>query len=231
MSAAVSCCFSLRQKQPKNKTTMCPSTAWRRQNDMASECILIAKLGPTIQGAVYKGIHVETAQDVAVKVLSKKAVAKRSSLNGKLVAENIFDEVSILSRLQGIDGVIELVDTTQDDEYFYIVTKFEQNGDLLDLVKSHLLDEAHIRHVFRSTCQAVLRIHEAGVCHLDLSLENVFVSEDNSCKIGDFGVARYGRDVIIDGPLEVRVGKIAYMAPEMVSNEGGVTGECLCFRR
>lgn len=49
----------------------------------------------------------------------------------------------------------------------------------------------------------------AGVCHLDLKLENILVGDDLQLKICDLGFAQ-----MIDKPVTRFQGSIGYMAPE-----------------
>jgi len=54
-------------------------------------------------------------------------------------------------------------------------------------------------------------IHQNGMVHLDLSLENVLLTKQNVVKICDFGLAKEGKDF----KLSTRPGKLPYMAPEI----------------
>jgi serine/threonine protein kinase len=36
--------------------------------------------------------------------------------------------------------------------------------------------------------QAILKIHQCGMVHLDIKPDNIFLSPDGSLKLGDFGV-------------------------------------------
>jgi serine/threonine-protein kinase Chk1 len=62
-------------------------------------------------------------------------------------------------------------------------------------------------------------IHGRGFCHLDLSLENVFLSEDKDTKIADFGQARREIEVSVTKPG--MIGKDFYRAPEINSSKIG----------
>ncbi|DBA01327.1 TPA: hypothetical protein N0F65_001832 [Lagenidium giganteum] len=72
--------------------------------------------------------------------------------------------------------------------------------------------------LFSQLVAGVAYMHARGIAHLDLSLENVFLTDDNSVRIGDFEHAqRWSRD---DDGLPVKtpvtsVGKPAYAAPEL----------------
>ena len=70
--------------------------------------------------------------------------------------------------------------------------------------------------VARSFCRQVLSgihyIHNQGVCHLDISLENILVAEDNTVRLCDFGLASKGRHFPRSSQKR---GKAGYIAPEI----------------
>jgi serine/threonine protein kinase len=80
-----------------------------------------------------------------------------------------------------------------DDEYFhYLITEFVSGGDLHSLLLSlpnHRLQEPQAKYLFRQLAKGVRYLHQHNVAHLDLSLENVCVSNTGKAKIIDFGVA------------------------------------------
>ena len=69
--------------------------------------------------------------------------------------------------------------------------------------------------MFGQICEAVQWMHERGYCHLDLSLENTMISDRNTLrvKIIDLGLTQHFADG--DFRNQKRVGKQAYMAPEV----------------
>ena len=72
----------------------------------------------------------------------------------------------------------------------YIVMEFCQNGDLFNLVKSKgPLSSRLAKFLFLQIAEAVEFLHrQGGICHLDLKLENVLLSNDlSSIKLCDFG--------------------------------------------
>ena len=56
------------------------------------------------------------------------------------------------------------------------------------------------------SCDALQEIHEAGVIHRDLAPDNIFVNEDGSVKIIDFGSARLSREDFDDRLIVLKPG-------------------------
>lgn len=98
--------------------------------------------------------------------------------------------------------------------------------------KAKGLDEGTAARIFRQLLSAVVHMHERGVAHRDLKLENVRLDRDGSIKVIDFGLANVFKKLEGDGapkydikPLNDAVGSDRYMAPELIETmlNGGNT--------
>ena len=86
-------------------------------------------------------------------------------------------------------NVLGLVEALQDDEYLYLVTQYCQNGDLFDIVKDGgRMSEPEARYWFRQILSGLHHLQSRGICHRDLSPENILV-RGGTLKIFDFGMA------------------------------------------
>ncbi|WP_369946365.1 serine/threonine-protein kinase PknK [Vitiosangium sp. GDMCC 1.1324] len=81
---------------------------------------------------------------------------------------------------------------------------------------------SHVRDVLAGLCEALGRVHGAGLVHRDLKPENVFLREGGALSLLDFGLARFLDASDPDEPEESvsltrtgqRLGTAVYMAPE-----------------
>lgn len=53
------------------------------------------------------------------------------------------------------------------------------------------LDHAEALNFFSQICDGIKHVHSRGVIHRDLKPSNIFLTSDNTIKIGDFGLAKY----------------------------------------
>ena len=83
-------------------------------------------------------------------------------------------------------------------------------GDLIAKSSPRLTVE-RIAGMIIQTCRGLQAAHDRGLIHRDLKPSNVFILEDDSVKIIDFGVAHAGTGA----QTSVR-GTLAYMAPELL---------------
>ena len=65
--------------------------------------------------------------------------------------------------------------------------------------------------MFESIIKGVKYLHEKNIIHRDLKMENIFMMEDGSLKIGDLGMSKimYNPEQLIS----TRVGTPIYCAP------------------
>ena len=62
-------------------------------------------------------------------------------------------------------------------------------------------------------------IHGKNVVHRDIKLGNLFLTENLTIKIGDFGLAVYGAQTVTDKDKQTVCGTPNYIAPEVLNYE------------
>lgn len=125
------------------------------------------------------------------------------------------------------DNVIRLIDANQamvkkngqnTNEAFYIASEFCEYGEAYDFCDEEKgLKPFHARQLFSQLLNGVEYIHNKGVAHRDLKLENCFLDKTVTLKVADFGMAK-----AFSGPngkdLSTRCGTLNYMAPELLKS-------------
>jgi serine/threonine-protein kinase len=76
-------------------------------------------------------------------------------------------------------------------------------------------------HYTRQVLEGLHRLHAAGIVHRDLKPFNVLLTEDETVKIGDFGLSRL-RGETMQIPPSLHVGSPFYAAPEQEANPNAV---------
>jgi NIMA (never in mitosis gene a)-related kinase len=72
--------------------------------------------------------------------------------------------------------------------------EFMDNGDLGGLIKAHKslkkpISEEKIMNIFIQAMKSLAFIHSHNLIHRDIKPENLFISNDGTLKLGDFGVS------------------------------------------
>mmetsp|Transcript_43606 Transcript_43606/g.79456 ORF Transcript_43606/g.79456 Transcript_43606/m.79456 type:complete len:385 (+) Transcript_43606:114-1268(+) len=125
--------------------------------------------------------------------------------------------VRYLNRLE-FPYACELYDVFRDTGFTYVAVSLATEGDLFTWCnkdqKPCKENEAELRPIARQIMEAVRWLHNLGISHRDLSLENILLTNSGDgllhIKVIDFGMATTRRKCV----KEVR-GKQSYQAPEM----------------
>lgn len=186
-------------------------------------------LGHGGMGTVYRALTPETGRIVALKLLDPSEPLREAL--GLAALQEIFDtEAAIMS---GLDhpNIAEVLDSGQDeqDRPFYVMEYFCANLGMM-IGEHYLVEETSRRvpadKVVAYGCQilaALECIHSAGIIHRDIKPFNMLVSEADSIKICDFGMARRLREKAF--PVRgMHIGSPYYTAPEQLGNPEGADG-------
>ena len=78
----------------------------------------------------------------------------------------------------------------EDDDNVYIVLENCSRKSLVHVMKHRkTLTEPEVRYYVRQLADGLRYVHASRVVHRDLKLGNMFLSENMTVKIGDFGLA------------------------------------------
>ena len=127
-------------------------------------------------------------------------------------------EIQTLIKCRKCKNVIKIVDAYKKDGteikdgenvdgfYYYIITELYDHGDLSDIrsidnIKSHNIKRYYIilRRIIYQMINAVKQVHDKGIIHRDISLQNFFIGKDYNLYLGDFGCATEQYDGICAG--------------------------------
>jgi len=139
--------------------------------------------------------------------------------------KNIRKEVETLSTINhaNIVNLIEFFESTvyikKNQESYQvaaIVMDLVENGDVFNyLAVAGRFPEEVARSCFRSLIETLEGVHDQGIAHRDLKLENLLFDSEFNMKIGDFELAAQYRNEEGLIPLKEQCGTPEYFAPEI----------------
>jgi len=173
---------------------------------------LVAVLDRGGQAAVYRAVDVRMGDEVAVKALvpPKKADASWR--------ERMLREVHALTVLSGTAAVRVFHQVWGEDGTLFLIMELLRGANLeacLDAAKEQQkqLGLADLRPIIEPVVSTLETAHAAGILHRDLKPGNIFVQNDGSVRLLDFGFAKFlrMRTVTLAGHI---AGSPSYIAPE-----------------
>lgn len=114
-------------------------------------------------------------------------------------------------------NVVSVFDLVEEDDRHWLVMEYVPGVSLAQRIREHgPLDHATAAAVMAQVADALVAAHAAGITHRDVKPSNVLLTEDDTPKLGDFGIARKEADPSLTQTGLV-TGSPAYLAPEVAS--------------
>jgi eukaryotic-like serine/threonine-protein kinase len=164
------------------------------------------------QAAVYRGVDLRMGDEVAVKVLVPPRKADASW------RERMLREVHALTVLAGTAAVRIYHQVWGDDGALFLIMELLHGANLESCLETARLRQqqltlADLRPIFEPVVSTLEAAHAAGILHRDLKPSNIFVQNDGSVRLLDFGFAKFlrMRSVTLAGHI---AGSPSYIAPE-----------------
>src|SRR5271165_2019809 len=166
-------------------------------------------LGQGGMGLVYRAYDTVIRREVAVKTILD--LPDPSSL------QLFYKECDVLASMSH-PNIVEIFDIGEFEEegkkkpYFVMPLLPGTTLDHFIRQSSHHLTVERAVEIISQTCRGLQAAHERGLVHRDLKPSNIFVMEDDSVKIIDFGVAHMADT----NTTRAQKGTLLYMSPEQI---------------
>lgn len=179
-------------------------------------------LGKGRFATVYLAREKTTGSVVVLKVIYRSVLAKYQA------EKALRNEIEIQAHMRH-PNIVRIYGYFFDEDRIYLVLEYAMHGDIFNDVQLCRLDEDTSANYIFQVAKAVGYMHENFVIHRDIKLENVYLNDLGTIKIGlsdfflgrfltflgDFGWACHKHNLKSDSV----VGTLHYMAPEMLSEE------------
>ena len=169
---------------------------------------------------------------VAIKEYYPSGIATRSADSSKVCVPvgqeqreyhrgriRLLKDAQDVARFQSEPNIVSIYDYLEENDTAYMVMEYLHGCTLKQYIREHggRLDTDHILHICLSVLDALAVVHKAGMIHRDISPENIFICEDLTVKLIDFGAAK---QVYLDGEQTMSVVlKPGYAPPEQYAKK------------
>ncbi|KAF9325026.1 hypothetical protein BG006_011452 [Podila minutissima] len=179
--------------------------------------MLLQTLGEGEFAKVKLGMHAESGEEVAIKLIRRQSVDNTPRIN------KIGREISVLRTIRH-PNIISLFDVIETERYIGIVIEYASGGELFDHILAHrYLKEKDACRLFAQLMSGVNYLHSKHIVHRDLKLENLLLDRNRNIMITDFGFANQFESSTRD-LMSTSCGSPCYAAPELVISDGLYVG-------
>ncbi|XP_013783769.1 serine/threonine-protein kinase 3-like [Limulus polyphemus] len=169
---------------------------------------VICKLGEGSYGSVYKALHKESGQ-----VLAIKQVPVDTDL------QEIIKEISIMQQCDS-PFVVKYYGSYFKGTDLWIVMEYCGGGSVSDIMRlrKKTLTEEEIATILSDTLRGLEYLHQRRKIHRDIKAGNILLNNEGHAKLADFGVAGQLTDTM--AKRNTVIGTPFWMAPEVIQEIG-----------
>ncbi len=179
---------------------------------------LTGLLGQGGMGVVFRGVVVDSDQEVAVKLV-------RPDLLADARARERFRRETLLAARLSHPGICPVLEIGIDHDMPFLVMPLLHGRTLRALLRDPVVERDRVLDWIEAAARALHAAHEAGLVHRDVSPSNLFVTDDGRLVLFDFGLARDMRgefDTVTRS--HEQLGTLPYMAPEQLAGAARIDG-------
>lgn len=186
----------------------------KSMGDKLEDFEIIMLLGKGAFGKVYKVRSKLNKKIYAMKMVDLSEIKNRDNekKDGLRLALN---ETTFLNKLSH-PHIIKYYKNFLDKDKLYIIIEYIKNGDIYELMKSRKeikqpFTENELWNIFYQCITSLYYIHKKGVIHRDIKPKNIFLDENMSIKIGDFGISALNPNQIKEKNLDIKYSDGTYL--------------------
>lgn len=176
---------------------------------------VLSVVGRGRETVVYHACVGEDGEQVALKVLAGRK-------HRDVILSRLRHEANILL-ISEHEHIIKLHGLHAMGDHIYLALEYAPLGDLFRYSRRRYdgpLNPEQGELFFFQCLKALAHLEQIGVIHRDIKPDNILLIREDSCKLADFGVAAYSKLATDSKELELAVGTINYLSPEVL--EGAI---------
>lgn len=172
---------------------------------------ILEKIGKGGMGIVYRALDTVLHREVALKTHTVGEDPEVQSV------ERFFREARVVASFKH-QNIVTVYDLGHDRDKVFIAMELLDGDDLTETLSTgrHISLEDKVR-IVECVADGLAHAHARGIVHRDIKPRNVFLTEDGTVKLLDFGLAHISQSTLTEaGQI---IGTPFYMSPEQVIGE------------
>jgi serine/threonine protein kinase len=142
-------------------------------------------LGEGAKKRVYLATDTRLSREVALAVIKTEGLDDEGRIRVRREAE-------AMGRLGDHPNIVTVYDVAEEQGQIFLVAQYMAGGDLegrLRVAQNRRLPLEETLGLAEQVCRALEHAHTRGVIHRDLKPGNIYLAEDGTARLGDFGLA------------------------------------------
>lgn len=178
------------------------------------------------EGAMSSVFEIQSTAMNFKEIAALKIITVKKNSRGEVeIPKEAQNEIRILRDLSNCPNIVHYHDSTLRKIYddnntlneIDVLIKMEK---LTPLHEDTKLSNEEVVKLAKDMCNALICASDRNIIHRDIKPQNIFVDENGTYKLGDFGIAKIVSECA--GRYTMNVGTLAYTAPEVQRNPIGV---------
>jgi len=143
--------------------------------------------GISVQDSENKNPNLVLEENKAEVVKSPFVAIKKLYISEDHDEESYNREINFYKKLKH-PNIVRLLNTFKKKNLYLVLEYIET--DLAKVIEKGTITQDNIKHYMKQILECVKHIHSNKVMHRDLKPSNLLISQNNTLKCGDFGIAR-----------------------------------------
>jgi serine/threonine-protein kinase len=173
---------------------------------------IIREIGEGGFAYVYQAEDLITGKEIALKIIKENAVKSKDNLTR-------FEREARASASLNHPNIVKVINIGYHDHLPYMASELIKGktlrGQLDEVKRFRFLKACEIMY---QLCEAVAFAHNFLVIHRDIKPDNVFMTPDDTIKLGDFGIAFFENSRRVT-KSQVIIGSVHYLPPEVTNGQ------------
>lgn len=179
-----------------------------------SQYKFIKILGSGLHGRVYLIQNIDSQ-----KMYACKKFEKRYKHTNEYFVKKLHSEFCLTESMNN-KNIIRLYELIEQNDEWYAILEYCENGDLYSYCTNKRLSVDEIEKLFKQLIDGLEYLHQKGIAHKDIKLENLLLDSECNLKISDFSNSELFK-VVLGSENKLCYGlkgSPPYLAPEIYSN-------------
>jgi membrane-associated tyrosine- and threonine-specific cdc2-inhibitory kinase len=169
----------------------------------------ITKIGEGSFGEVFKAMSKEDGQFYAIKK-SKRFLRANGYRTERL------EEVKRIEQFSEHEHCVTLYKAWEQNDCLYMQMELCKSSLENFVMETRKIDEAMVWSCLLDLLLALKSLHDRNLIHLDIKLDNILITEEQTCKLADFGLVF---DLSRKDHTRAIEGDSRYIAPELLQGK------------